>query len=112
MSIAVTAGVLEVATMLPYLAAIGLLTASAPALGLGPVQSTGLLAGYCVVMVLPAVVLLLGRKALRTTVTTVLERIDGWFDKLGQSKEDWIMGRFGEDQKDCQSMLVIEQMIL
>src|SRR5690625_1318877 len=95
MSIAVTAGVLEVATMLPYLAAIGLLTASAPAVGLGPVQSTGLLAGYCVVMVLPAVVLLLGRKALRTTVTPVLERIDGWFAKNGQSTVAWIVGIVG-----------------
>ena len=95
MSIAVTAGVLEVATMLPYLAAIGLLTASAPALGLGPVQSTGLLAGYCVVMVLPAVVLLLGRKVLRTTVTPVLERIDGWFAKHGQSTVAWIVGIVG-----------------
>lgn len=95
MSIAVTAGVLEVATMLPYLAAIGLLTASAPALGLGFVQSSGLLAAYCVIMLVPALTLFLGRTVLRNAVSPLLERIDGWFAKNGQSTIAWVIGAVG-----------------
>lgn len=95
MTIALTAGVLEVATMLPYLAAIGLLTASAPVLELGPMQSAGLLAAYCVVMLVPALVLLMGRVLLRSRITPVLETIDGWFARNGQSTFAWIVGIVG-----------------
>lgn len=93
MTIAVTAGVLELATMLPYLAAIGLLTASAPVLS--PVESAGLLAAYCVVMLLPALVLLVGRLALRSLITPVLELLDRWFARHGQSTIAWIVGIIG-----------------
>jgi hypothetical protein len=51
--LALAAGVLELLTMLPYLAAVGLL-ASAELL---PVWYVPLLVGYCTVMVLPALVL-------------------------------------------------------
>jgi Sap, sulfolipid-1-addressing protein len=50
--LALTAGALELLTMLPYLAAVGLLASA----GLSPVSYLPLLAGYCVVMVLPALV--------------------------------------------------------
>ena len=93
MTIAVTAGVLELATMLPYLAAIGLLTASAPVLS--PVESAGLLAAYCVVMLLPALVLLVGRLALRSLITPVLALLDRWFARNGQSTIAWIIGIIG-----------------
>ena len=95
MTIAVTAGVLELATMLPYLAAIALLTASAPAMGLSPVQSAGLLAAYCVVMLFPALVLLVGRLALRSLITPVLALLDRWFARHGQSTIAWIIGIIG-----------------
>lgn len=95
MTIAVTAGVLELATMLPYLATIALLTASAPAMDLSPVQSTGLLAAYCVVMLFPALVLLVGRFALRSLITPVLALLDRWFAHNGQSTIAWIIGIIG-----------------
>jgi len=92
MTIALTAGALEVATMLPYLASIGLLTASAPALELSPAHSAGLLAAYCVVMLLPALVLLSGRILLRSLITPVLNALDAWFARNGQSTIAWIVG--------------------
>lgn len=95
MTIALTAGVLEVATMLPYLAAIGLLTASAPVLELSVLHSAGLLAAYCVVMLVPALVLCAGRSVARQTISPILERIDGWFAKNGQSTIAWIVGALG-----------------
>lgn len=95
MTIAVTAGLLEVATMLPYLAAIGLLTASAPALELSFLDSAGLLAAYCVVMLLPALVLFAGRRLAQHAVSPILSRIDGWFAKNGQSTVAWVIGALG-----------------
>jgi hypothetical protein len=52
--LALTAGALELLTMVPYLAAVSLLASA----GLSPVWYLPLLVGYCVVMVLPAVVLI------------------------------------------------------
>ncbi|OAV59948.1 GAP family protein [Enteractinococcus helveticum] len=95
MGLAATAGLLEVATMLPYLAAVGLLTASAPTLGLGSVQSAGVLAGYCVVMVLPMLILLLGRVLFQKAVTPLLQRVDAWFAEKGQSTIAWAIGIVG-----------------
>lgn len=95
MGLAATAGLLEVATMLPYLAAIGLLTASAPTLGLDSLQSAGILAGYCVVMVLPTLVLLLGRLVFQKAVTPLLQRVDTWFAEKGQSTIAWVIGIVG-----------------
>lgn len=93
--IAITAGLLEVATMLPYLAAIGLLTTSAPVLGLVPMQSVGLLGAYCVVMLLPALFLLFGRSLLHSLITPLLVSIDSWFARNGQSTASWIAGIIG-----------------
>ena len=57
MGVAVAAVGVEVATMLPFLGAIGLLTAHAPST---PV-ALGLLAAYCLVMIAPALALLVLR---------------------------------------------------
>jgi hypothetical protein len=67
----VVAGLLEVPTMLPYLAASGLLVGSGAAF---PVQ-LGVLALYCLVMILPALLLLFARLALGT-------RADAWFERV------------------------------
>ena len=48
---------LEIATLLPYLAGIGLVAAEDP----GPAPSVGLILYYCAVMITPALVLLTGR---------------------------------------------------
>ncbi|MGO1739299.1 MAG: GAP family protein, partial [Actinomycetaceae bacterium] len=57
MGLALGAAALEVATMLPYLAGIGLITSEGPG---WPVSGLWL-AAYCVVMIAPALVLLAGR---------------------------------------------------
>lgn len=56
MAFAVAAVLTEVATMVPYLGAIGIITTNGP----GWPGNAALLAGYCVVMILPALVLTLG----------------------------------------------------
>ncbi|MEV6235776.1 GAP family protein [Lentzea sp. NPDC051838] len=89
--IAVLAGVVELATMLPYLGAIGMMSAadlSAPQIGL-------LLAGYCLVMIVPAVVLLGGRLALRAKIEPLLSRISTWFAEKGAGMTGWILGIAG-----------------
>ncbi|WP_313549804.1 GAP family protein [Corynebacterium sp.] len=57
MALAVTAVLAEVATMVPYLAAIGLITAEGPGLPGNALP----LAGYCLVMIAPALLLTVGR---------------------------------------------------
>jgi cytochrome c biogenesis protein CcdA len=89
--VAVLAGVVELATMLPYLGAIGMMSAA----DLTPAQIGLLLAGYCVVMVLPALVLLVGRIALRSRVEPVLRRISRWFAEKGAGATGWILGIAG-----------------
>ncbi|GAA3650458.1 GAP family protein [Lentzea roselyniae] len=89
--VAVLAGVVELATMLPYLGAIGMM--SAADLGLGQVGL--LLAGYCLVMIVPAVLLLGGRLALRDRIEPFLTRISTWFTEKGASTTGWILGIAG-----------------
>ncbi|RAS69766.1 Sap-like sulfolipid-1-addressing protein [Lentzea atacamensis] len=89
--VAVLAGVVELATMLPYLGAIGMM--SAADLGLGQVGL--LLAGYCLVMIVPAVLLLGGRLALRDRIEPFLTRISTWFAEKGASTTGWILGIAG-----------------
>lgn len=70
-ALGLVAGLLEVPTMLPYLAASGLIVGSGAPFG---VQLT-VLALYCLVMVLPAAVLLGVRLALGS-------RADAWFERV------------------------------
>ena len=65
-ALALAAGLVELATMLPYLGAIGLITSA------GLVASTWLwvLAGYCVVMIAPALLL----TGLRVVASSTVER--------------------------------------
>jgi len=89
--LALLAGLAEVATMLPYLGAITLLTTS-------DVDSSAVplvLAGYCVVMVLPAIVLLVARIAARSKVEPLLRRLDAWIAKKASSAIGWILAIVG-----------------
>ena len=63
MGLALAAALVEGAAMLPYLAATGLIGSAEVSWP----QRLLLLAGYCLVMVLPALVLLALRRATRTT---------------------------------------------
>ena len=89
--LAMSAGALELVTMLPYLAAIGLMISS----GLSPAVSAGLLAGYCVVMVLPACLLILARTVAHARVEPWLTRADGFLSRHADSALGWVLGIAG-----------------
>lgn len=77
--LALVAGLLEVPTMLPYLAASGILVAS----GLPLATQVLTLAGYCLVMMLPALVLFGARMALG-------RRADAWFARVGTKLGEYV----------------------
>ncbi|MDG4761227.1 GAP family protein [Micromonospora sp. WMMD710] len=89
--LALLAALAEVATMLPYLGAVGLLATS----GVGTATVVALLAGYCLVMVLPAVVLLGARVARPRLVEPVLARLNTWIVTKAGSALGWILGIAG-----------------
>jgi hypothetical protein len=89
--LALAAATIEVATMLPYLAAIGMVTSA----GLGAAETTLTMAGYCAVMVLPALVLLAARLVARNAVEPLLVRINDWMVKHAASTTGWVLGIVG-----------------
>lgn len=91
LGLALGAVALEVGTMLPYLAAIGLITTS----GLATGTSVGVLAAYCVVMVLPALLLLGGRLAAARFVEPLLGRLETWLSKNAVELTGWALGGLG-----------------
>ncbi|WP_428962851.1 GAP family protein [Micromonospora fluostatini] len=89
--LALLAALAEVATMLPYLAAVGLMTtAELPA-----ATTAALLGGYCLVMVLPAVVLLGARLAVPRLIEPLLARLNEWITKHAGGTLGWILGIAG-----------------
>jgi hypothetical protein len=91
MGLALAAATIEVATMLPYLAAIGLVTTA----GIGAAGITLTMAAYCLVMVLPALALLGARLVARNAVEPVLKRINDWMVKNAASTTGWVLGIVG-----------------
>lgn len=91
MVLALGAAGLEVATMLPYLAAIGMITAA----GFSLPATTATLAGYCVVMVLPALALLAVRVLAGSAVEGGLRRFGDWMAKHAASTTAWVVGIVG-----------------
>jgi hypothetical protein len=87
----VTAGALELLTVLPYLAAVGLLASA----GLSPVWYLPLLVGYCVVMVLPALVLVGLRVAAHDRLEGPLRRLDNFLSRHADSAIGWVMAIAG-----------------
>lgn len=77
MSLALVAAAAEAATMVPYLGAIALLTTSS----LTPAESIPVLATYCLVMVLPALLLLATRIAIHDRMTRLLSRVERWISR-------------------------------
>ncbi|MDM8084207.1 GAP family protein [Cellulomonas cellasea] len=88
---AVGAGAVEVATMAPYLGAIGLLAVN----GVGLVPGAVVLAGYGVVMVAPALTLLALRLVLAAPVERPLARLNKWFERRGGDVLAWTLGVVG-----------------
>ena len=91
MGLAVGAGTVEVATMLPYLGAIGLLTTS----DVGWPLTGAVLAGYCLVMILPALAILVLRLVASRWVDPVLRKLDGWLTRNSTNTLSWVVGILG-----------------
>lgn len=87
----VTAAGLEVATMFPYLAAIGLLVSA----DLSPAVWLPVLGGYNLVMVLPALVLLALRLAAADRVRGPLNRLSEWLSRHSGDAVSWAVGIAG-----------------
>lgn len=90
-TLALAAAGLEVATMLPYLGAIGLMSSA----DLAWPTHVGLLLGYSVVMVLPALVLLAIRLGARSLVEVPLRRFAAWMERTSAETTAWIVGIVG-----------------
>ncbi|MEU4541874.1 GAP family protein [Nonomuraea dietziae] len=86
-----TAGLLEVATMVPYLAAIGIMTTS----NLSVAQWLPLLAAYVAIMIMPPLVLLGLRTVARGWLEPKLERLRAWMSKHSASAVSWALGIVG-----------------
>lgn len=91
MTLALVAGVVEAASMLPYLGAVGVITSS----GLSIPAVTGVLGLYVVVMSLPAALLLVLRMAAHRQVEPLLVRIDAWLSRAGNEMLAWVLGIVG-----------------
>ncbi|MFC7431442.1 MULTISPECIES: GAP family protein [unclassified Agrococcus] len=91
MGLALAATALEVATLLPYLIAIGIMDAADLPL---PVHGA-VLAAYVVVMVLPAVVLLAVRLVAHRRIEPWLQRVNDWLMRQAGEMTTWIVAIVG-----------------
>ncbi|MCG5217533.1 GAP family protein [Streptosporangium soli] len=87
----VTAAGIEVATMLPYLAAIGLMIGA----DLSAAAWLPTLGAYNAVMVLPALLLLAARFAAGERMEKVLNRVAAWMSRHSASALSWTLGIIG-----------------
>jgi hypothetical protein len=84
--LALTAAVIEAASMIPYLAAIGFLTASELSLmGRGVA-----LFGYCLVMIAPALLLLAARLLLHDHVAPSLTKLEAFLSRNANEAMAWV----------------------
>lgn len=90
-TLALGAGVIELATMLPYLGAVGMITAA----GLPAELWAAVLAVYCLVMIAPALVLLAARILARRVVEPPLARLAAWLERNAAENTAWIVGIVG-----------------
>ncbi|HYG83505.1 MAG TPA: GAP family protein [Verrucomicrobiae bacterium] len=89
--LALTAGLLEAATMLPYLAAIGILVNA----NSEPITAIGVLAVYCVVMILPALILFGLRLAMRAKIEPKIAAMERWATRHLTGSTAWLIGIAG-----------------
>lgn len=89
--VALGAGLIEAVSMLPYLGAVGMLTASSAQT---PVKVAAL-AVYVVIMCLPALVLLAVRLLVGTRIDPTLTRLTGWLDRGSKTAIWWVIGVIG-----------------
>lgn len=91
MSLAVTAAALEVATMLPYLGAVGLIAGA----DMSPQLAGATLAGYCLVMILPALAVAAARFVAHDRVDPLLRRMNDWLTRNSAKVLGWTVGGIG-----------------
>lgn len=91
MAVALAAGLIEVATMLPYLVAMGLVAEADLDVG----TRIAALAGYGALMIAPALVLLGLRLAAAPLVARPLERLGAWLERTAAENTAWILGIVG-----------------
>lgn len=89
--LAVLAGMVEAASMLPYLAAIGIIGTQGPD---WPVSGLWVL-GYCAVMIAPALLLTAARVFAAPLVERPLAILDAWLVKHAASTTAWAVGIVG-----------------
>lgn len=82
-----TTGLVEVGTALPYFAAVGIMTAA----HLHPVEWLPMLAGYNVIMILPALILMAGHFLFKGWLQGPLEKIRLAIEKNSGSTLSWMM---------------------
>lgn len=90
-ALALLAGVIEAASMIPYLAAMGIIADMGIGLGGGAL----VLVGYCAVMILPGAVLCGVRAALGGRADAFLDRAHDWAVKNATSAFSWVVGIVG-----------------
>lgn len=91
MAVAIAAGLVEIATMLPYIVAMTMLADA----GIDTPLRVLSLVGYCALMILPAVVLLVLRIVAAPLVQRPLERFAAWMERTGAENTAWIIGIIG-----------------
>lgn len=91
MGVAIAAGAVEVATMLPYIVAMTMLADAGIDVGVRILA----LVGYCLLMILPALVLLALRIVAAPLVARPLERFAAWMERTGAENTAWIIGIIG-----------------
>lgn len=89
--VAFAAGLVEVATMLPYLIGMTMI-ADEP---LSMPSRFAMLAGYCLIMIVPALLLLAARIIAARVVDRPLQRFTGWMQRTGAENTAWILGIIG-----------------
>ena len=89
--LALLAGVIEAASMIPYLAAMGIIAE----MGIGIAQGSLVLVAYCAVMIVPAALLCGVRAALGARADRALDRAHDWAVKHTTSAFSWAVGIIG-----------------
>lgn len=90
-ALGLTAGAVEVATMVPYLAAVGMMTTSK----LAAAQWVPLLAAYVLVMIVPPLALLGLRAVAGRWLDPKLERVRDWLARHAESALGWALAIVG-----------------
>lgn len=91
MGVAIAAGLVEVATMLPYIVGMTMLADA----GVETSFRVLALVGYCVLMIVPALILLVVRSVAAPLVQRPLERFAAWMQRTGAETTAWIIGIIG-----------------